>query len=66
MEEEGSNCLPILGFLRDPPREGKKIQVLFYKEIPYIFVKGKKKEFMGHYGELGWLEDLVKTMLKAK
>lgn len=65
MEEEGSNCLPIPGFLRDPPREGKKIQVLFIKKS-LTFLLREKKEFMGHYGELGWLEDLLKTMLKAK
>lgn len=45
-----------------PTSGGKENSGTFYKEIPYIFVKRKKKEFMGHYGELGWLEDLLKTV----
>lgn len=51
MEEEGSNCLPILGFLRDPPREGKKIQVLFIKKSLTFLLRGEKRI----HGSLWWV-----------
>jgi hypothetical protein len=44
MEGEGSNCLPILGFLGDPPQEGKNIQVLFIKKSLTILLRFKKKK----------------------